>query len=273
MQALNAPSRHQKVVFKENNAVPTIVPEFHKGRPFDRRLQKTIGEVPISVFAENRLLARLVKENSALLPLLEKVSLKSCEKLQAPEERTEYLYFPVTAVVSEYQMLADGATVEVAMIGSEGAVGLLALLETRSSVNWAQVMIPGTAYKIKSEALGKQLFCDASVTKPVFGYIEEYVRQISQRSICNSFHTIEERFCSWLLMLSERQNGSRFPLTQEQIAAALGVHRPSLTHIAQNLRKDQIIDYRRAVIAITNRSELKRRSCHCYDFEAANDRI
>ena len=53
-------------------------------------------------------------------------------------------------------------------------------------------------------------------------------------------------------------------LTQEQIARSLGVHRPSLTHIAQNLRERKIIDYVRGKIFILNQADLEKAACSCF---------
>ncbi|MBS1794430.1 MAG: winged helix-turn-helix domain-containing protein [Acidobacteria bacterium] len=53
-------------------------------------------------------------------------------------------------------------------------------------------------------------------------------------------------------------------MTQERISRALGIHRPSLTNIAQLLRVKKIIDYRRGSIRILNRPELEKAACGCF---------
>jgi hypothetical protein len=44
----------------------------------------------------------------------------------------------------------------------------------------------------------------------------------------------------------------------------LGVRRESVSTSASELRSTGAIEYRRATVAITDRSELKRHSCACY---------
>lgn len=199
-----------------------------------------------------------------LSPFMECVMFKGNEYLYNPGDRIEYVYFPETAVISEFQILEDGRTVEVAMTGKEGVLGFMPLLKTHSLTNWTQVFVPGRAYKVSSQVFEREITKDSKSQAVVFDYIGEYIRQISQRSVCNSYHTIEQRFCSWLLMVQARKGGNKLPLTQEQIARSLGVHRPSVTHIAQNLRERKIIDYVRGKIIICDNEKLQDTACDCY---------
>nr|HQU86093.1 Crp/Fnr family transcriptional regulator [Pyrinomonadaceae bacterium] len=160
--------------------------------------------------------------------------------------------------------LEDGRTVEISMTGKEGMIGFMPLLKNYSLTNWTQVFVPGRAYKISSQLFEQEIRNNSKLQGIIFDYIGEYIRQVSQRSVCNSYHTIEQRFCSWLLMVQARKGGSRLPLTQEQIARALGVHRPSVTHIAQNLRERKIIDYVRGKIIICDEIKLEETACDCH---------
>ena len=213
----------------------------------------------------NQLLAAQTEEvYDELLPYLETVCLAGSEYLYQPGDHVDFVYFPETAVISEFQILEDGRTVEIAMIGSEGLLGLLPLFNSGLAINWTQVSVNGTAAKIDSRIFEKKINCHPELQKHLFEYIAVYVRHISQRSVCNSYHGIEQRFCSWLLMLQDRKKSNKIQLTQEQIARSLGVHRPSLTHIAQNLRAKKIIDYVRGKIFILNRAELENSACACF---------
>ncbi len=85
--------------------------------------------------------------------------------------------------------------------------------------------------------------------------------------VCNNYHTVEERFCNWLLMMYNCCGNSKLRLTHSQIANYLGVHRPSLTHIAKKLRDRQVIDYCRGKLSILNLRELQNQACECYHEE------
>ncbi|MCD9184876.1 MAG: Crp/Fnr family transcriptional regulator [Pyrinomonadaceae bacterium] len=199
-----------------------------------------------------------------LSPFMESVTFKGSEYLYNPGDTIKYVYFPETAVISEFQILEDGRTVEIAMTGKEGILGFMPLLKSYSPNNWTQVFVPGKAYRLSAQIFEREIAKNPKLQTIIFDYIGEYIKQISQRSVCNSYHTIEQRFCTWLLMIQSRKGGNRLPLTQEQIARSLGVHRPSVTHIAQNLRERKIIDYIRGKIIISDPEKLKETACDCY---------
>lgn len=214
----------------------------------------------------NRLLKAQTEEVlEEILLLAETVSLSGGDFIHQPGDSVDFTLFPETAIVSEFQILEDGRTVEIAMIGNDGVLGILPLFNSGTAFNWTQVSVGGTALKIKSRLLEKKIARFPELRKYMFDYITDYVRQISQRSVCNSYHTIEQRFCTWLLMIQDRKKSNKIALTQEQIARSLGVHRPSLTHIAQNLRAKEIIDYVRGKIYILDRTELENSACACFN--------
>lgn len=201
---------------------------------------------------------------SQFSPYLETVLFMENETVYQPGDAVDYVYFPQSSVFSEFQILEDGATVEIAMTGSEGIVGLSSVLSDKSAINWTQVSVAGDALKIKSKILREEIFSNRVLQRFVFDYVNCYIGQISQRAVCNNCHTLEKRFCSWLLMLQDRLRSVYLPLTQEQLARILGAHRPSITNIAHSLRVAEIIDYRRGVIQIRNRPQLENRACNCY---------
>jgi len=94
--------------------------------------------------------------------------------------------------------------------------------------------------------------------------MDNYIRQISQRAICNVYHSVKERFCGWLLMMRERSGKKNLKLTHEQIARSLGVYRPSVTCVALELRDENLIEYARGRISIKDAEGLARQACGCY---------
>jgi CRP-like cAMP-binding protein len=220
---------------------------------------------PVKNLLANQLLSAQEEAVFAeLLPFLESVNIACNEYLYQEGDVIDYAYFPETAVISEFQILEDGRTVEIAMTGREGVVGLLPIFNSLRAPHWTQVSVGGNLFRISSRVLKNKLFHHHSLQNLLFNYLNNYVGQISQRAVCNSYHLIEQRFCCWLLMLHNRKNSNKLPLTQEQIARFLGVHRPSITNIAQTLRSKKIIDYVRGNIYILNRSELEKYACACY---------
>ncbi len=221
---------------------------------------ETIRSIPSKMLVGGLSNAMLNK----IRPLLKITLLSKDDFLYQQDDRVDFVYFPETAVISEFQMLADGRTIEVAVTGTEGAVGISSVWSTSPAVNCAQVCVGGTAYKIETDVLERELTYSKPLQRWLHNQINSYIKQISQKVICNTHHAVEERFCTWLLMLQDRSKKDRFNLTQEYIAGVLGVYRPSVTCMAKSLREKNVIDYVRGQIFISDRQKLKKMSCACY---------
>ena len=221
----------------------------------------SLGEV-----VNNQVLSSLPDDDFArLLPHLQTVTLSSGENIFQPDDGGTFVYFPGTAVFSQLNFLEDGRTVETAMIGNEGIVGISVILSSRHNVApWTQTLLGGSAYKINTAIFKQEFSGSGFLQTSLLEYLNLYIKQISQRVVCNNHHLIEERFCSWLLMLDDRCGKNKLVLTHEQIAQLLGVHRPSVTCIAQDLRNKGIINYIRGRISILNRQKLEDSACECY---------
>ncbi len=179
-------------------------------------------------------------------------------------DEIKYIYFPETAVMSELQILEDGETVEIAMLGKKEMIGLQAIFGSRKTTNWTMSFFAGSALRISTEIIKQEFYRGGAPQRLLLESIGQYVNQISQRSVCNAHHCIEERLCFWLLMLQDRCQSDNFLITQEQLAYFLGVYRPSITQVAQILRKKKIIEYMRGKISIVNRKKLEETACFCY---------
>jgi CRP-like cAMP-binding protein len=200
----------------------------------------------------------------AIRPSLRSVFLEEDQYLYFQDGRLDYLYFPETAVISELRMLEDGRMVEVAITGREGAVGFSALFCSARAANCTQVSQAGSAVRIESSAFEKMLKNNSELAQMFSPQMDHYIRQISQRAICNMYHSVKERLCTWLLLVQDRCGKKTLKLTHEQIARILGVYRPSVTCIALEMRKNKLISYSRGGMSICDRGRMKRSACDCY---------
>lgn len=213
----------------------------------------------------NMLLGRLPQQvQDYLSPQLRSVYVRRDDHLYRPDEPIDFIYFPETAVFSEYQMLDDGRTIEIALAGRESAIGGAAAFGPYSADNWTQVCVSGTALKIESELFRRALGHDGAVRSIFNEQLNAYTRGISQKVICSAHHSVEERLCAWLLTFADRCNTDALKLTQEQLARVLGVYRPSITCIALELRTRGLIDYVRGKVTICDREKLAESACSCY---------
>lgn len=228
------------------------------GFALDSQIDPTLRTSP------NFLLQAIRREQFLRLrQFIKRVSLTRDQYVYQQDDEIQTIFFPETAVISEFQILEDGRTIEVGMIGNEGAVGIASAFNPCPAANCTQVCVPGTALAIGREVLEREVMSDPHLQAVLHGNINGQIKQLSQRVVCNSFHSVEQRFCSWLLTLQKRSRRDKFRLTHEHVARVLGVHRPSVTCIAQSLRDKKLIDYGRARLVISNRAGLEKLACRC----------
>lgn len=200
-----------------------------------------------------------------LQPSLKPVVLTKEQFLYQEEDHLDWIYFPVSAVVSEFKILEDGRMVEIAVTGREGAVGLSSLFsDTHVAPNCTQVSQAGMAQRIDAETFDKILRSNEKIRTGLSHFMDLYIRQISQKAICNMYHSVKERLCTWLLMVQDRCGRRILNLTHEQIARTLGVYRPSITCIAQEMRESKLINYSRGGVVICDRKRIEQSACSCY---------
>lgn len=248
------------------------------------RFPSNVKEIPAarsrsSIFldgtaTQNSVLNALPAESKAALwPHIRRIQIAREQFLLQQDDDLEYVYFPETAVLSEFHLLDDGRMVEVAITGKTGAIGLAALYAATRTTNCVQTAQAGSLLQIESRLLKRHCRQDPRLPGLLYASLEAYIRQISQRSVCNMYHSVEERFCTWLLLVQDLSGQPRLSLTHEQIARALGVYRPSVTCIALEMRKRKLIDYSRGGLTIVDRDGLEDAACDCYYELAPNPPI
>jgi CRP-like cAMP-binding protein len=181
------------------------------------------------------------------------------------DEITE-VHFPIDAVVSVVVVVESGASVEAAMVGREGFVGVPVFLGRRSPAPArAIVQIPGRSVMLSADAFEAQLADDGKLTDLLRSYTMALMTQMEQGVACNRLHEAEERLARWLCQAHDTARGDYLPLTQEFIAEMLGVRRATVTVAARTLQDDDIIDYRRGRITVLDRERLEATACECYE--------
>jgi CRP-like cAMP-binding protein len=157
-----------------------------------------------------------------------------------------------------------GETLELAMLGNEGMVGVPVIL--RNSVSPYQIItqISADALRIKASALRKEFDQGCQLQDLLLRYTHSLFTQVCQSALCYRFHKIKDRLCRWLLIIRDRVHADNFQLTQEFISEMLAVPRSSLTVAALHLQDAGIIHYRRGKITILNHQKLEANSCGCY---------
>lgn len=205
-----------------------------------------------------------------LLPELKVVSLTVNQVLYEQGDKIEFVYFPLDSVVSGLAIMEDGTTMETSMTGRESLVGISSLLGKGRSRQWFWVTVGGSAIQLETKYIEKTLLQSEVVLKALLRAYRSLIAQLSQRSVCNSRHTIMERLCCWLLMIHDRVGEGNLSLTQEMIASRVGARRAGITVAAGMLQAMKAIEYRRGQLHIQDRPVLERTVCECYNLVRGN---
>jgi CRP-like cAMP-binding protein len=214
---------------------------------------------------QNSLLEALPAEDHArIAPHLAPVELERGRVLYDPGDRIDVVYFPHDGVISLMTLMENGAAIESNTIGPEGAVGLMAAVAPRQSLSRAIVQTPLHASRIAAERLHEAWEKSPALRDLVDRHTEALYGHAIQSVACNALHSVEARFCRWLLTCHDRISSDTVALTQEFLADMLGVQRTTVTAVARSLQEKGIIRYRRGVVDIIDRPGLTTLACECY---------
>lgn len=176
----------------------------------------------------------------------------------------QYLYFPTSGIVSMLQVMANGASGEIAVVGNEGVVGISLFMGSKSMSNRAIVQSAGHAYRLPAAELDAEFGRGGPLQHCLLRYTQALITQMSQTAVCNRHHTVEQQLCRWLLLSLDRLASNELNMTQELIANMLGVRRVGVTEAAGKLQNDGLIHYARGNITVLDRPRLEERACECY---------
>lgn len=214
---------------------------------------------------KNRLLSPLPTEDRGLLaPHLVPVDLEKGRLIYDPGDLVDQVYFPNDCVISMMTLMENGAAIESATIGREGALGLMAAVAPRQSLSRAIVQAPGSALRIAAGPLHDVWSRSAALRDLVDRHSEALFGHAIQSVACNALHAVEARFSRWLLSCHDRIDSNTVNLTQEFLADMLGVQRTTVTAVAGSMQAKGLIRYRRGVVDILDRAGLEAMTCECY---------
>jgi hypothetical protein len=215
--------------------------------------------------AGNALLSRLRKEDKArLLPHLAACELPTHAILQRAGDQVIDTWFPCGSAMAAFCVGADEiASVEVALVGREGAIGGIVSNGRVPAFATSQVRAAGRFLRIKVSTLEQAKLESIALRHWFARYSDCLIAQVFQTAACNARHTIVQRTAKWLLAAVGRTRGNEFQMTHAQLAEMLGVGRTFVTRIVRQLRDDGVIETRRGVFVVKDEAALRARSCAC----------
>jgi CRP-like cAMP-binding protein len=214
----------------------------------------------------NRLLAALPAADFDLLaPHLRKVSTERDAVLVRSGDRVERIYFPLSGTIAFIMDMPNGQAVATAVIGNEGAVGILSALGPTRSPMTAVVCVAGTSLEISPRRFQAALSRSGAIRHAVQIHTRTLLAQFQHVAACNALHSVEARLARWLLHIHDRVDGDFLPLTQETLSELLGVRRTTVTHVVRSLRTSRAIRSNRRGMIEIDRPRLEAAACECYE--------
>jgi CRP-like cAMP-binding protein len=213
----------------------------------------------------NRLLDSLPpRERAYFLTDCEAVDLVFGEVITEPEGRILHVYFPLDSFISLMAQLSDRERLEVAMVGSEGMLGMPLILGLDESPLRALVQGAGPSLRMPVDLFAHHLEQSPALQTLLKRYLYVLMHQVSRVAACTHFHQLEARLARWLLMTQDRAHSDQLHLTHAFLATMLGVRRSGVTLAAMALQARRLIRYRRGAITVLDRAGLIEAACGCY---------
>lgn len=179
-------------------------------------------------------------------------------------QRLGLVFFPTDSIVSLLNVMEDGASAEISIVGNEGLVGIAVFMGGESTSNRAVVQSAGFAFQLPANVLRDEFNSVPDMRMLLLRYTQALITQMAQTAVCNRHHSIVQQLCRWLLLSLDRLSDNNLTMTQELIANMLGVRREGVTEAAGKLQKQGVITYKRGHITVINRPKLEELCCECY---------
>jgi CRP-like cAMP-binding protein len=215
--------------------------------------------------ARSRLLAELPPADFALIvPHLTERSFHKGAILQENGSSIEHVLFLHAGLISLLLVMPDGRGVEIAMIGREGAIGLMAGAGSQTAVGTAVAQTPGAAAVIAAPRLLMLVEQSKPIRTMVCRYNDVLLKQTAHMAACNALHDVQARLARWLLQAQDRVGDDEISITQETLAELLCVRRTTVTLVCGTLQSSGAIHVRRGRVEILDARALEKAACSCY---------
>jgi CRP-like cAMP-binding protein len=218
----------------------------------------------------NLILSRMPSEQfRAISRFLTPVDLPARTSLVVPSAPVEFLYFPVSGMISVDTLTERGESVECAIIGSEGVTGVHGLLGHEQPAHSMVVQTSGSAYRARLAPIREEFLKGGPFAQLIHSFVSVQMVQMAQSVLCSQLHSVEQRMARWMLAASDTLQSDSLLLTQEYLAQVLGSRRSTVTVCAGGLQREGLVHYSRGRLRITNRTALEARACECYQIVRA----
>ncbi|QFY43530.1 Crp/Fnr family transcriptional regulator [Candidatus Methylospira mobilis] len=205
-----------------------------------------------------------VAEFERLFPHLELVPMPLGNVVYEYGDKLRYAYFPTTCIVSLLYVMENGASAEIAVVGSDGVIGVALFMGGGTMPNRAVVQSSGHAYRLHASLVQQEFNLNGPLFRLLLRYTQALITQTALTAVCNRFHSVDQQLCRWLLLSLDRLDGNELTMTHDLIGNMLGVRREGVTAAVGKLQQAGLISYHRGQIKVLDRPGLEARVCECY---------
>jgi Crp-like helix-turn-helix domain len=175
------------------------------------------------------------------------------------------IYFPITAIASQSVIVDNGEGVFTQFLGSNKTVGF-AFETPQYSIKLDQHWCcSGYAFEISVQRFREFL---APGQEILFGNVfgNNIIRRLTNRLYCAEHHCVRQRLARVLLeALDVNQNNDLTGATHKKFADLLGTRRETVSSVIGKWQECGVLQATREKLIITNRGELERTVCPCYE--------
>lgn len=210
------------------------------------------------------------EESAALLAHATRVELDAAQVLYRPGgRRFRYVFFPIDCIIAIVHEMQNGMQAEFSSIGCHGMTGARAILGLDRPSRTAICTIAGSAYRVSLSAFMELVKKSRALRDKILRYNAAVMINIGQYSLCNRFHTPDQRCARWLSFAHEGTHRESLEVTHEFLGQLLGMMRPAVSVALGVLQKRGAIAIGRGKIRIRNPAKLNAAACECYDLMTA----
>jgi hypothetical protein len=112
-----------------------------------------------------------------MFPQLKLVSLPLGEGVYESSEKLDYVYFPISCIVSLLNVMVDGSSAEILVMSNKGEVGIAVFMGGESTSNRAIVQSARSAYRLPAWQLRKQFESESDMRMLMLRYTQSLITQ------------------------------------------------------------------------------------------------
>ena len=215
----------------------------------------SVGHAP----RENRLLAALPPQDYArLLPDLEPVSLSQGWESTVPVT-AKSISISSPPASSRGSISRNGASVEFAVTGNEGVIGVASFLGGESTTSQALVLSAGFGYRLRADRVRHEFEHGGPLSLLLLRYTQALIAQIGLDLGMQAVSFAGAATVPLDAVMSRPVATNELQLTQGLIAQMLGVRREGVTEAARAAAEGRVVHCGRGHIAVLDRPALRRR--------------